>query len=156
VTAVETRPASPSYEGTPDFGEVKRLAAQGWRLFSSTPIGGNIWYVLQWSAPDTAELDKARAHITRLSDELAALRRALAAEARTDGQAWDDLTEERDRLQQALADEEGRSADLRDLADRLAEQIQRVRNLPARNSDGRVRDYLPRASVLAALDGGVS
>jgi hypothetical protein len=62
---------------------------------------------------------------------------------------------ERDRLREALADEERQSVHYRDLADGLAAQVQRVRDLVTEAPYNRA-DWIAPSMVLWALDGGVS
>lgn len=97
-----------------------------------------------------AELDRDRLvrQVEGLTEvqELRAAERAERDKARGVASRLDDecagLRRDRDRLEAQL--------------DKLATQVQRVRDLPARSSQCWVRNYLTRTDVLAALDGPTS
>lgn len=90
MTAVQTVQRF-EYEQATEITRVRWLAEQGWRLHSAVPCGGNIVYLMERPMAAGAVVDRLR-----------------------------DAEAERDRLVQALAEEQRQSAYYRDKADGLA------------------------------------
>lgn len=120
MTAVETVQRF-EYEQALDISRVKWLATEGWRVHTAVPCGSNIVYLMERPMAAGAVVDRLR-----------------------------DAEAERDRLVQALAEEQRQSAYYRDKADGLAEQVRQVSLVHCwTNEDG--KRFLFADDVLAAL-----
>jgi hypothetical protein len=128
------------YATPSSVGAANQLAKEGWLLHSTVTVGSQVWFVMHRQTDvETidafAELDKSRAHVTRLATERAGLCRDLAKTER--------------QLAVALDNGEALTAE----RDQLTEQVRRVGAVkPVRMADG---DWIVRADdIKAALNGG--
>lgn len=120
MTAVETVQRF-EYEQALEIKRINWLAEQGYRVVAATSAGANLICLMERPVAAGAVVDRLR-----------------------------DVEAERDRLIQALAEEERQSAHYRDKADGLAEQVRRVSLIHVwTNEDG--KRFLFADDVLAAL-----